>query len=308
VCLQLWEGNHKTGQSFINFQYFAIGIALASLPFVHYSFTVLSQLPAKSIEKTKSFTPPKAAKLGFLQFLKQLTQQPNFCVFSVEKLLQSLLCTFEKNHFSLFLGQLLTVHSAADSRVLGLIISLSFVVPHLLVIAFTPVVQLHGVYKTIRALWASKLALSVLAVTYLQTATDNMEVQSVSMYVFILFAGRVLAECVCRLFPLVLSQLVDQDSQSRQESVTLSASLIGSTAIIAKPGESIAPLIGFYMFSSRWTGSNGSIEMSHVEEVSFAHTFTLMLLVPCIIVTMQLVLWRWFMPPSISLKEPGRIV
>lgn len=42
-----------------------------------------------------------------------------------------------------------------------------------------------------------------------------------------MLANRVLSEAVCRLFPLVLSDVVDEDAVLHKRSASLSASVIG---------------------------------------------------------------------------------
>ena len=48
--------------------------------------------------------------------------------------------------------------------------------------------------------------------------------------------GRVVTECICRLFPLVTSELADEDRALHTRSQSMAASIVGMSALVAKPG------------------------------------------------------------------------
>ncbi len=54
-----------------------------------------------------------------------------------------------------------------------------------------------------------------------------------------LIGARVLTECVCRLFPLVASDLIDEDRArhpERSASDTRAGTIVGTASLFAKPG------------------------------------------------------------------------
>ena len=71
-----------------------------------------------------------------------------------------------------------------------------------------------------------------------------------------LLENRVSSECVCRLIPLIISNLTDEDVHLHQRTSSLSASVIGTSGLIGKIGQSIAPMLGFMLFKgSQWCDS-----------------------------------------------------
>ncbi len=70
--------------------------------------------------------------------VKQLLRGKNFVCYVAFSALQVFECTFEKNFLNLFLDQLLGPHHAVPR---SFFIVVSFVLPHLLVVAVTPLVQ-----------------------------------------------------------------------------------------------------------------------------------------------------------------------
>ena len=104
-----------------------------------------------------SFATAPAAALTFRTFVLQLLRHRNFSLFCGLRLCQVFLCTFEKNHLSSFLDLLLGEHLSAATRA-GLISS-SFVLPHVMLLGASVFhARLGGVYFTIRALFATKIA------------------------------------------------------------------------------------------------------------------------------------------------------
>lgn len=174
------------------------------------------------------------APLTFLLFLRQIASHRNFALFCGIRLLQVFLCTFEKNHLSSFLAVLLGAHLSQASQ--AALISLSFIMPHLLLL-LTSVwqSQLGGVYSIIRGLFLTKVCAALITLATLVFVTSGTQggigsfasasasseasssASSLSWsflpYLLVLYlcGSRVVTECVCRLIPLVTSGLVDED-------------------------------------------------------------------------------------------------
>ena len=60
--------------------------------------------------------------------------------------------------------------------------------------------------------------------------------------------NRVSSECVCRLIPLIISDLTDEDVHLNKRKSSLSASVIGTSGLVGKIGQSIAPMLGYMLF------------------------------------------------------------
>ena len=127
-----------------------------------------------------------------------------------------------------------------------------------------------------------------------------------------MLANRVLSESVCRLFPLVLSDLIDEDTAKFQrvcytykhtllwqfhvsrynvayllQDKTLSASVVGSATFVSKFGQSLAPIITFYLLPELR-------DMNHVISSHFQEqVWTMLLTVPAVCVVIQFTLWTF---------------
>jgi hypothetical protein len=168
-----------------------------------------------------SHTPQPVASapspaLTFHLFLRQLLSHRNFSLFCLIRLLQVFLCTFEKNHLSSFLDILLAEFLSTSTR--GLLISMSFILPHLLLLVTSMYqTELGGVYAIIRKLFTAKILAAVAMLTALVWGTSGgmtgLSSSTILPYVLMVYlcGSRVFTECVCRLFPLVVSNLVDED-------------------------------------------------------------------------------------------------
>ena len=73
-----------------------------------------------------------------------------------------------------------------------------------------------------------------------------------------LMVNRIVSECVCRLMPLVKSDLVDEDVYLNRRRHAMSASVIGSAEFISKSGQSLAPMLGYFILRhSEGVGDGG---------------------------------------------------
>ena len=66
---------------------------------------------------------------------------------------------------------------------------------------------------------------------------------------FLLFSNRVFTEGTCKLLNLVISDLVDEDYVKFQRHNPASALLFGMSSLLAKPGQTIAPLLGTWLLN-----------------------------------------------------------
>ena len=56
-------------------------------------------------------------------------------------------------------------------------------------------------------------------------------------------------EGTCKLLNLVVSDLVDEDYVLHSRRQAVSALLFGTTAFLSKPGQTLAPLLGYWLLS-----------------------------------------------------------
>lgn len=123
--------------------------------------------------------------------------------------------------------------------------------------------------------------------------------------------ARTVTESVCRLFPLVHSQLVDEDHHLHNRPRSMAASLIGTSALFAKPGESLAPILGWKILSLVGNPGDSTDEASLINSASpvapaQAHSlFLLLVFLPLACVSLQYLLWRRYTLHGAYLKQIG---
>lgn len=66
-------------------------------------------------------------------------------------------------------------------------------------------------------------------------------------------SNRVFTEGTCKLLNLVVSDLVDEDFVIHGRQEPISALTFGTSALLCKPGQSLAPVIGMWLLT-RMTG------------------------------------------------------
>jgi len=133
---------------------------------------------------------------------------------------------------------------------------------------------------------------------------DDQTARSWLLCVYLIVA-RVVTESLCRLFPLVVSELVDEDRAMNGRSKSMAASLVGTSALLAKPGESVAPVLGWkflriiQLTSSSAIGARGVFfgragGVSDGDGLTRDHSsflFATLLSLPIICVTIQFFCW-----------------
>lgn len=171
------------------------------------------------------------------QFLRQLSRHRNFLWFSSMNLIQVFHCHFNSNFFPLFLEHLLSDRISASTG--SVLLGISYIAPHLNNMYFLTLCQRYGVYQVIRWLFLLKLGLSL---AMLLAGADQV-------YLLCIFiaSNRVFTEGTCKLLTLVISDLVDEDFVVNRRQQAASALLFGMVALVTKPGQTFAPLLGTWL-------------------------------------------------------------
>uniref|UniRef100_A0A670I271 Major facilitator superfamily domain containing 13A n=1 Tax=Podarcis muralis TaxID=64176 RepID=A0A670I271_PODMU len=152
-------------------------------------------------------------------------------------------CHFNSNFFPLFLEHLLSdrISLSMGSFLLGV----SYVAPHLNNLYFLSLCQRWGVYAVVRGLFFLKLLLGVIM---LLAGPDW-----IYLLCFFIASNRVFTEGTCKLLNLVVTDLVDEDLVLNRRQQAASALLFGMVALVTKPGQTFAPLIGTWLLCA-YTG------------------------------------------------------
>ncbi|KAK5851147.1 hypothetical protein PBY51_001963 [Eleginops maclovinus] len=188
-----------------------------------------------SVGNAPMTNPEKPVTIG--QYLKQLSKHKNFMWFVSMNLVQVFHCHFNSNFFPLFLEHLLSDNISASTG--SILLGISYIAPHLNNLYFLTLCQRYGVYQVIRWLFMLKLGLSV---AMLLAGADHI-------YLLCIFiaSNRVFTEGTCKLLKLVISDLVDEDFVVNRRHQATSALLFGMVALLTKPGQTFAPLIGTWL-------------------------------------------------------------
>ena len=141
---------------------------------------------------------------------------------------------------------------------------ISYVAPHLNNLYFLPLCQRWGVYAVVRGLFLLKLGLSLLMLLagpdrpgllclfiarYALPSLIPTPLSHPFIFVCSLSAGsnRVFTEGTCKLLTLVVTDLVDEDLVLNHRKQAASALLFGMVALVTKPGQTFAPLLGTWL-------------------------------------------------------------
>lgn len=74
-----------------------------------------------------------------------------------------------------------------------------------------------------------------------------------------LYSNRVFTEGTCKLLNLVVTDLVDEDFVLNRRKQAASALMFGMVALVTKPGQTLAPLIGTWLLCV-YTGKLGTAQ------------------------------------------------
>ncbi|XP_069756253.1 transmembrane protein 180 isoform X3 [Narcine bancroftii] len=234
-------------ENFISFRLFCTALVAFSI----FGFSVCTwilrqqfQLEVKNAESSMlkelyiSQAPlAQEQTLTLAEYLKQLSKHQNFVWFVSMNLVQVFHCHFNSNFFPLFLEYLLSdrISLSTGSFLLGA----SYIAPHLNNLYFLSLCNRFGVYMVIRWLFFLKLVLSLIM---LLAGPDQ-----IYLLCFFIASNRVFTEGTCKLLNLVISDLVDEDFVINKRKQAASALLFGMVALVTKPGQTFAPLIGTWL-------------------------------------------------------------
>ncbi|XP_065118682.1 transmembrane protein 180 [Paramisgurnus dabryanus] len=193
------------------------------------------ELTELSVGQAPFTSPEKPVTLG--EYLKQLSRHRNFMWFVSMNLVQVFHCHFNSNFFPLFLEHLLSDRISASTG--SFLLGFSYIAPHLNNLYFLTLCRRFGVYQVIRWLFLLKLGLSI---AMMLAGADQL-------YLLCIFiaSNRVFTEGTCKLLNLVITDLVDEDFVLNRRQQAASALLFGMVALVTKPGQTFAPLIGTWL-------------------------------------------------------------
>lgn len=132
----------------------------------------------------------------------------------------------------------------------ALVISMSFLLPHGLTLLAMPAVSRVGVVGAVAGLLHVRLVLL--------TTAWVLGPRSPTVAAAVVLFNRVASEGMCRLFPLVVSGLVDEDAARFKRDRSVSATIVGTAAFLSKFGQSLAPMLGHAVLSPLLVSDQGT--------------------------------------------------
>uniref|UniRef100_A0A8C9F0N2 Major facilitator superfamily domain containing 13A n=1 Tax=Pavo cristatus TaxID=9049 RepID=A0A8C9F0N2_PAVCR len=297
-------------EDFFSFRIFCIVLAFFSI----VGFTLSTQLLRQRFEtdgKAKwdqastlkelyieKLSVPQEKRITLAEYLQQLSRHRNFLWFVCMNLIQVFHCHFNSNFFPLFLEHLLSDQISVSTG--SFLLGVSYIAPHLNNLYFLSLCRRWGVYAVVRGLFFLKLALSVVM---LLAGPDQV-------YLLCIFiaSNRVFTEGTCKLLNLVVTDLVDEDLVLNRRKQAASALLFGMVALVTKPGQTFAPLIGTWLLCvytgydifqrnplSNVVSAQPKLESDAVLEPTLRQgCFYLLVFVPITCALLQLLTWSQF--------------
>jgi len=174
-----------------------------------------------------------------LSYFAQLCMMPNFVLFIIMSLVQVFHCHFNSSFMPLFMQLLLDNHF--PPYFCPMVMGLSFLLPHLNNFYFLQLCERKGTYYVIRSLLVIKLMMALGVMT-----ADLSMLWLIAVFIA---SNRIFTEGICRLCDLIVADLIDQDYVENEREVSASAFFFGSAAMLTKPGQSFAPIIGTFLLS-----------------------------------------------------------
>jgi len=226
------------------------------------------------------------------EYGKQLLKQKNFLWFAFMNLIQVFHCHFNSNFFPLFIEHLLghVITPGTGAMILGI----SFLIPHLNNLYFLSLCRKYGSYSVIKWLFCIKVLLA-----------GAMWCFGPGWWILLcifIASNRVFTEGTCKLLSLVISDLVDEDFVVNRRKTAVSALVFGMAALLSKPGQTLAPLLGTW-FLFLQTGKSVFFDSTSQKVISSFEShelpvrqgcFNVLVFVPVICGLLQLFAWSNF--------------
>ena len=160
----------------------------------------------------------------------------------------------------------------------------------------------HGTYLIIKSLFLIKFFLALFMFLF----GKNYQI----FICLFIVSNRIFTEGTCKLLNLIITDLVDEDYVLNKRKTPISALIFGTTSFLAKPGQTLAPLIGTYLIAST-TGVDlfslksplDAIRSSSQENDVYRNgCFQILILIPIVCAFLQLLSWHKFDLHSKKLK------
>lgn len=271
----------------------AIGFKI-SCKYLATHYILAASISGEKYRSNKTVEPCLTTQ-NLKSYVKQLTAHSNFLWFTIMNLVQVFNCHFNSNFFPLFLEVLLG--NAVSPTSASLILGFSFLIPHINNIYFMHLCQKFGAYHVVQYLFLVKFLISL----FMWLLGPN------HIFILCIFiaSNRIFTEGTCKLLNLIISDLVDEDMVIHNRPQAVSALIFGTSSLLSKPGQTIAPILGTYLlywysgkelFLSQENGIALTIKRNQIIETPIYREgcFWLLVTMPLICAVIQLLAWTQF--------------
>jgi len=307
ISYALWN-KHNLFQ----FQLLCVGLSVfACFGFIYCCKSMLSYFEDKDYP-SRSTNVSKIGNVGDAKkYTYQVLKHRNFLLFAAMNLIQVFHCHFNSNFFPIFIQHLLS--HALTPTAAAILLGLSFLLPHINNLYFLQLCKRYGSYFIVKCLFITKLSLAIVMLLF------GMNY----WYLLCLFivSNRIFTEGTCQLLNLIISDLVDEDFVKYKRKSPVSALVFGTAALLSKPGQTLAPLVGSYMLylqtgksifmnqnlQSGINSENNHDYINHEDESQVKHgCFIILTMIPIVCAVMQLFIWQFFTLKDNKLKQVKR--
>ncbi|XP_033119412.1 transmembrane protein 180-like [Anneissia japonica] len=286
-----------------NFRMFCVMLTVFSFCGFFFSSRFLLKIFSEIHKKDDHFQSSSSDMSGYADnqpevslkvYVKQLRKHSNFQWFAAMNLVQVFHCHFNSNFFPLFLEHLLGEQLSSSTA--SLLLGASFMAPHINNLYFLSLCRKYGVYTVIQYLFYIKFSLSL----FMFFIGPNYVV----FLCLFIASNRIFTEGTCKLLNLVISDLVDEDCVIHGRKQAVSALMFGTTALLSKPGQTLAPLFGVSLLAFE-TGYDifasdhgGALKINNAasenEDLLRSGCFNCLVYIPLLCALLQIVLWSKF--------------
>jgi Na+/melibiose symporter-like transporter len=229
----------KTDLSSFRFYCLFVGI-LACAGFYRTVSVLKEKKPIIDVSKSHKDDNKHSYAPSLKIFAKQLLTWRNFWLFTGINLIQVFNCHFNSNFLAIFIKYFVSELATFWHSVM---LSLASLLPFAAVVILAPRITKYGLYKVLQFLFFLKLGFGLFGLLFGNDA-------GYIFFAFYLVANKVFNETICRHGNLVVADLVDEDFSINKRFASMSSAVYGANALFTKPGQSLAPMLGKFVFFS----------------------------------------------------------
>jgi len=291
-------------ENLTKFRIFCVVIAITASCGFTYTARNIPSVSMDSERDDEDMPPPDSPKksLSVKSFLRQLMRHTNFWCFVGTNFLQVLLVTFFANFFTIFLDYFSEASPSfvmSSSFFRSILVACSVLFPSIATILMAPLVDKFGYYQVIKFTFVFKV-LASLGMYIVNVGGPPYSAFFVSLYMIFTTMTNVSAY---QFFSIVISDLAEEDFVRNMDDRTslLSGMFFGASALVTKPGQSVAPTLGWFILSQLGYDAKSKMFISNLGSEN--GMLIVLITVPLVCGALQLFLWSKYSLHSENLRH-----